>query len=49
MGETMDPRRLNSDDVADREPCSITTAPAVSLASIGAVAQAILAYGGLAL
>ena len=49
MGETMDPRRLSNDDFAGREPCSIATAPAVSLASIGSVALAMRAYGGLAL
>ncbi len=49
MGETMDPRRLNNDDFADREPCSIATPPAVSLASIGSIALARRAYGGLAL
>ncbi len=49
MGETMDPPRLNSDDFADREPCAITTAPAVSLTFIGAFTLAMLAYGGLAL
>ncbi len=37
MGETMDPPRLNSDDIAGREPCSIATAIAVSLTFFGAV------------
>ena len=49
MGETMDPRHLNNDDFADLEPCSIATAPAVSLTFIGAFTLAMLAYGGLAL
>lgn len=43
MGETMDPRRLNSDDLADREPCSIAKATAVSLTLIGGVTLAMLA------
>lgn len=49
MGETMDPPRLNSDGFADREPCAIATAPAMSPTFIGAFTLAMEAYGGLAL
>jgi putative membrane protein len=44
-----DLRRLNSDAFVYREQRSIATATAVSLTLIGAVALAMLAYGGLAL
>ncbi len=37
MGETMDPRRRNSETFLDREQRSIATATAVSLTFIGAV------------
>lgn len=44
-----DLRRLNSDAFVYREQRSIATATAVSLTLIGAIALAMLAYGGLAL
>ncbi len=44
-----DLRRLNSDAFVYREQRSIATATAVSLTLIGAVALAMLAYGGLSL
>ncbi|MCX5931758.1 MAG: DUF202 domain-containing protein [Cyanobacteria bacterium] len=44
-----DLRRLNSDAFVYREERSIATATAVSLTLIGAVALAMLAYGGLPL
>ena len=44
-----DLRRINSDAFLYREQRSIATATAVSLTLIGAVALAMLAYGGLSL